>query len=346
MTRAETFISTHAIAHSLRDEYWREVTRPFCDTTLLAPDKGATLEGTMRIRHLGGLTLGSTTFNAQRYKRDPATIARSGLDHYLVHVLVAGSIHGDFDDRDVVAGPGGICFIDLARPYQCRVDAGERLAMTIPRASIDKVLGARDIHGLVLKAGNPMTRLLKDYLCGFHAVSGQLSTSEDVAALEALNALLSAGLVNATPIQHGPDSLLGQALRARVLDYIDQHLAQPELSPEQLMQRFRVSRAHLYRVFAELGGIAHIIKCKRLDAAYARIVDPRHAWHPVGQVAAHFGFRDMARFRKAFIARFGVAPDEASEKCRLTAPSTGGDNVLSSHFSAHDHGRGHGSRAA
>lgn len=337
MTRAETFISTQAIASSLRDEYWREVTRPFCDTTLLAPEKGATLEGTMRIRHLGELTLGSTTFNAQGYKRDPATIARSGLDHYLVHVLVAGSIHGDFDDRDVVAGPGGICFIDLARPYQCRVDAGKRLAMTIPRASIDKVLGVRDIHGLVLQPGKPMTRLLKDYLCGFHAVSGQLSASEDVAALEALTSLLSAGLANAAAIQNAPASVLGQALRARVLDYIDRHLAQPELGPELLMQRFRVSRAHLYRVFAELGGIAHVIKYKRLDAVYSRIVDPRHARQPVGQVAAHFGFRDMARFRKAFIARFGLAPDEACEKCRLAAAPADSNNVLSSHFSAHSH---------
>lgn len=335
MTLAETFISTDAIEPSLRNEYWREVTRPFCDTTPLSTAKQALLEGTMRIRHLGGLTLGATTFNAQHYKRDPATIARSGLDQYLVHVMVAGSIHGDFDKRDVVAGAGGICFIDLARPYQCQVDAGERLAMTIPRASIDKVLGARDIHGLVLDAHKPMTSLLRDYLCGFHAVSGQLSASEDVAALEALTALLSAGLVNAAPLQSGPESVLGQALRARVLAYIERHLAQPELGPALLMQRFRVSRAHLYRVFSELGGIAHVIKTKRLDAAYARIVDPRLAKHSVSQVAAYFGFQDMTRFRKAFIARFGVAPDEARERCRHAASPIDSNNVLSTHFSAH-----------
>lgn len=84
-----------------------------------------------------------------------------------------------------MAGPGEICFIDLARPYQCQVDAGERLVMAIPRASIGKILGAHDIHGLVLDARKPMTSLLKDYLCGFHAVSGLLSASEDVTALEA-----------------------------------------------------------------------------------------------------------------------------------------------------------------
>ncbi|MGE8637487.1 MAG: helix-turn-helix domain-containing protein [Achromobacter sp.] len=335
MALAETLISTDAIEPSLRNEYWREVTRPFCDTTPLSTAERATLEGTMRIRHLGGLTLGATTFNAQNYKRDLATIARSGLDHFLVHVVVAGSIHGDFDKRDVVAGPGEICFIDLARPYQCQVDAGERLVMTIPRASIGKILGARDIHGMVLDARKPMTSLLKNYLCGFHAVSGQLSASEDVAALEALTALLSAGLMNAEPIQQGPESVLGQALRARVLEYIERHLAQRELSPDLLMKRFRVSRAHLYRVFSELGGIASVIKSKRLDAAYARLVDPRLATHPVSQVAAHFGFLNMARFRRAFIARFGVAPDEAKAQCRHAASPIDSNNVLSSHFSAY-----------
>ncbi|WP_270996673.1 hypothetical protein, partial [Listeria seeligeri] len=119
-------------------------------------------------------------------------------------------------------------------------------AMTIPRAGINQALGARDLHGLVLQAGNPMTRLLKDYLCGFHAVSGQLSASEDAAALEALGTLLSAGLVTAAPVEHSPTSVLGQALRMRVLDYIDHQLTQPDLGPERLMQRFRVSRAHLY----------------------------------------------------------------------------------------------------
>lgn len=337
MTCSETFISTDAIEHSLRDEYWREVTRPFCDTTLDPTTGAATLEGTMRIRHLGGVTLGSTTFNAQRYKRDKATIARTGLDHYLVHVVAAGSIHGDFDGRDVVAAPGGICIIDLARPYACSVDAGERLATTIPRAGIDKLLGPRDVHGFVLDPGLPMTRLLADYLRGFHAVAGQLSTSEDGAAQEALTTLLSAGLSNTAPLDDGPQSVLGQAMRARALAYIDRHLADPELGPDLLVQRFRVSRAHLYRVFSDLGGIAQVIKTRRLDAAYAFLVDPRRPARPMSQIAADFGFRNIGRFRQAFLARFGLAPEDASGQGPHAASPLDSDNFLSTHFAAHSH---------
>ena len=86
MASTDILISTDAVEPALRNDYWREVTRPFCDTTPVADDKTATLEGTMRIRTVAGLTLGSTAFNAQRYKRDRWTIARSPIDLSLIHI--------------------------------------------------------------------------------------------------------------------------------------------------------------------------------------------------------------------------------------------------------------------
>lgn len=207
--------------------------------------------------------------------------------------------------------------------------------MTVPRAGIDTLLGARDLHGFVLTPELPMTRLLVDYLCGLHAVAAELSASEDVAVQDALTTLLAAGLSNATPIHDDPKSVLGQALRARALAFIDHHLGDPHLGPAQLMQRFRVSRAHLYRAFADLGGIANVIRNRRLDAAYARMVDPRSLAHPVTRIAADVGFRNVAVFRKAFMARFGVAPDEASEWGRHAASPSVNANGLSDHFAAH-----------
>lgn len=126
-------------------------------------------------------------------------------------------------------------------------------------------------------------------------------------------------------------------MRARALAYIDRHLADPELGPDLLVRRFRVSRAHLYRVFSDLGGIAQVIKARRLDAAYAFLVDPRRPARPVSQIAADFGFRTTARFRHAFIARFGVAPEDASGGSRNAASPVDSDNILSTHFAAHSH---------
>lgn len=338
MSCSETFFSTDTIAHSLRDEFWREITQPFCDTTLVARTGAATLEGSMRIRHLGGLTLGATAFNAQRYRRDKTRIARTGLDHYLVHVMAAGAIYGDFAGKSVRATEGSIFIIDLARPYDSQVDAGRRLATTVPRAGLERLLGARDLHGFSLPAGNAMTRLLVDYLCGFHTVVGQLSASEGVAAQDALITLLAAGLSNTPPAPDAPTSILGQALRARVLAFIDRHLMEADLGPDLLMQRFHVSRAHLYRAFVDQGGVVNVIRRKRLDAVYARLLDPRSTRRPMSRIANDFGFSDMGRFRKAFVARFGLQPDEARESGHHPSAASDDSNFLSRHFALHQKG--------
>ncbi|VVD81106.1 Transcriptional activator FeaR [Pandoraea iniqua] len=334
MASVDIRISTDLIEPSLRDDYWREVTRPFVETLRSTTANAPPLEGTMLIRTVGSMTLGSTKFNAQRYVRDKRTIAQGGLDDYLIHVLAAGSIHGDFAGKDVVAAPGGICVIDLARTYTCEVDAGVRMATTVPRASIEKLLGARDLHGFVLKAGQPLTRLLVDYIQGLHAISASLSASEDIAVQDALMTLLAAGLASAPPAHAEPKSVLGRALRERLLAFIESHLTHPDLGPELLIQRFRISRAHLYRAFADDGGIVGVIRNKRLSAAYRALLDPSRAARPTAGIATDFGFSDGGKFRKAFVASFGVTPDDVREQGQyMTLPAAGAGH-LSTHFAA------------
>ncbi|ALS65480.1 helix-turn-helix domain-containing protein [Pandoraea apista] len=334
MAYTDIRISTDAIEPSLRDEFWRDLTRPFCETLRSARADAGPLEGTMLIRHVAGLTLGSTKFNAQRYVRDKRTIAQGGLDHYLIHVLVAGSIRGNFAGRDVVAAPGSICVIDLARTYECDVDAGVRLATTVPRAGIETLLGSRDLHGFVLKPGLPITRLLVEYLRGLHAVSADLSASEDIAVQDALVTLLTAGLTSAPPAQAEPKSVLGRALRERLLAFIENHLGHPELGPALLAQRFRISRAHLYRAFAEDGGIVGVIRSRRLNASYRALLDPSKGTWTIAKIAADFGFPDAGKYRKAFAASFGLTPEDARAQGRFVAPPIDGAGQLSTHFAA------------
>ncbi|MFJ2993656.1 helix-turn-helix domain-containing protein [Pandoraea sp. NPDC087047] len=334
MANTDILISTDTIEPSLRDDFWREVTRPFCETQRSSASRAGPLEGSMLIRTVGAMTLGSTTFNAQRYVRDNRTILRSGLDDYLIHVVAAGSIRGDFAGRDVKATPGSICVIDLARPYACDVDDGIRLATTVPRASVDKRLGRRDLHGFVLAPGRPLTRLLVSYLQGLHDVSAHLSASEDIAVQDAFVTLLAAGLTQAAPAHAEPKSVLGRALRERLLAFIDTHLTHPELGPMLLMQRFRISRAHLYRAFADDGGIVRVIRNKRLNAAYKALIDPSGAARPTAGVASDYGFSDMTRFRKAFAASFGLTPDDARRQGYQAAPTMNDASPLSHHFAA------------
>lgn len=99
-------------------------------------------------------------------------------------------------------------------------------------------------------------------------------------------------------------------LRQRVLRYINQNLADPELSPRSIMQHFRLSHSHLYRAFEGDLGVARIIRNKRLDLAYRTIFLNKHKPLSIKELAFKCGFSPRSQFSVFFKERFGLAPNE------------------------------------
>ncbi len=79
------------------------------------------------------------------------------------------------------------------------------------------------------------------------------------------------------------------------------------------MQVFRLSRSHLYRAFASDGGVAKVIRDKRLDRAYRILVDRGDKPVSLKEIAYRCGFHDGTQFTHAFKARFNMTPRDARE---------------------------------
>ena len=67
-----------------------------------------------------------------------------------------------------------------------------------------------------------------------------------------------------------------------------------------------------YRAFEVEGGIAKIIRGKRLDRAYRILVDEPGRHVSLKEIAYRCGFHDGTQF-KAFKARFGMSPRDARD---------------------------------
>ncbi|AFQ52074.1 helix-turn-helix domain-containing protein [Burkholderia cepacia] len=90
------------------------------------------------------------------------------------------------------------------------------------------------------------------------------------------------------------------------------------------MCRFRISRAPLYRAFAEDGGVTRLIRNKRLDAAYLALRYQRGPARPIGAIAAEYGFSSSAQFLRAFRSHFGFTPSDAQRDGAMHAAASGG----------------------
>lgn len=306
----ETSISTDMVEDKLRNDFWRAVLKPMYEIPVDRDNRDYLFEGTIAARMLGSIQIGTTTFNTQHYARTPKIIAQGGLNHYLLQVITGGDLKGNFNGVDVVASQGDIVVIDLTQTLSSRADGGSRITVIIPREELEKIVGWRNLHGLVMRASNPITRLLFDYLRGLQAVSGELNVAEAHSAQEAMLTLLGAGIAGSESA--GAESLpINLPMRKRILAYIDDNLSNPLLGPHSIIQNFRVSRSHLYRAFDMDGGVAKVIRDKRLDRAY-RILVSQHG-KPVSfkEIAYRCGFHDGTQFTKAFKARFGMSPKDA-----------------------------------
>lgn len=324
----EVLVSTDLVEDSLRSDFWREVTRPFYETTPLPGSENPQLEGAIRSRQAVGLWFGSITFNAQRYNRDRRVIASSDLDQYLVAVVGGGGLSGDFAGASVTARSGDICVLDLAQPVQSDVTVGGMFSTLVPRQALAKATGYANLHGLVLKAHLPMTNLLTTYLGGLSGFGNQPSDDEAVAVQEALVTILAAALRGEQPDGSGDLRPLSMALRQRALDFIDSNIDNPDLSPDYILRRFHVSRAHLYRAFAEDGGISNVIRDRRLDAAFVELTRTDVVARLVTEIAFALGFTNVSHFLRRFRARFGLTPGEARRE-RGARPLT---SALQAHF--------------
>ncbi|MET2832665.1 helix-turn-helix domain-containing protein [Mesorhizobium shangrilense] len=307
-------LSTNLVQSDLRTEYWREITRPFFETTQHPEDSNSTLEGSLTSRAIGSLLIGPTSFNQQQYRRDRRIVLQGGLDQYLVQLFITGTLEGDCDGQSISVGPGDICAFDLARNFESRVHQGATISIMLPRARVDKAAGGRSLHGVVLKTGAPVTRLLADFIVSLSDVSAEMERADALAMEEAAIDLLASGLARHVPYGATGDPALAQVLRRRVLDFIDANLTEPELGPALLMRRFRVSRAHLYRVFAVDGGVAKVVKERRLDAACRELMHIGGSARSIIEIAHGLGFSSSSQFLRAFRARFDMTPSDVRQQ--------------------------------
>jgi AraC-like DNA-binding protein len=220
--------------------------------------------------------------------------------------LVAGELSVTQGDRTVRLSPGDFVFYTAAQRYRITAPGHhEFLVARIPTTSITlrhdafaRVV-ASDLSGL------PSAGVLRGMLDALARPDTVPTPSAGAHLCEALVAAAHAVIADARP----SGTATAMSLFTTLVLWIEDHLAEPELSADRLAATHYLSTRYIRRVFAANGvTVTAVIRQRRLERIRDELVDPRRVRQPVATIAARWGFPDPAVFSRAFRRHFGVSP--------------------------------------
>jgi AraC-like DNA-binding protein len=231
-------------------------------------------------------------------------IAR-GPDQLLVLLQTEGSVETDYGGRRACREAGDVEIIDYARPFRSAATDYANLIIVLPRENVPAAFLALEPHGLIFPHGSSAARLIGAAIQEFYAQADRLTVSEAEAAIEGIVALTT-GCARARLA--GDEAERVKSRRKTAFDYIDAHLGDERLGPDEIAKAARVSRASLYRLLATEGGIRAVLLNRRLDNALRLLLADSKDKHSLTEVAKRCGFGGTSQFSRAFRARFGLPP--------------------------------------
>ena len=244
---------------------------------------------------------------------------RDGASVFLVAVL-EGTIRYWSGGRTVEGRNRSMHVLSSAEPVRFAVPEPSRLLrVTVPsaflpqgvRAATSRTVG--EVPATRVTAG--LTSLVEEVL----DPSGGGAASP---AARAVRALAVATLEDSVP------ETTEQDLRGQILEHIERHLDDPDLSPQTIATAFGISLRWVHAVFNLDGAsVARHIRERRLDVVAAQLQRDRR-FPRIGALAEQSGFGARDQLTRAFKARYGMTIAEYAERASAgRAPAPRGDSV-------------------
>jgi AraC-like DNA-binding protein len=318
------YFATESLDPGIRYEAWRNLVSAVFEPRPALPAESGLSVRAMSV-DLGGLLVVGVHAEAQDFIRTRRLIALESLDHYLIQVYSRGVCRGDYGDLRNTVRPGDIKIVDLSRPFVTSNTDFDNITMTIPRNALAPLLARPDaLHGTVLPRENPRAAVLASHIRQVFEHARALM-AEDAGAMGVATVRLVAACLGSNP-RARDEARAGHAAvsLSLVRDFIEQNLTSANLNPSMVAERFRMSRAQLYRLFPMDGGVAAYIRARRLRACYLAITGRHTGKVPIGAIAFRYGFGSEAHFSRAFRGFFGISPTEARSTGQAASRPFGG----------------------
>jgi AraC-like DNA-binding protein len=287
-----------------RSDRWRhELAHAFADLHAETHDDGLP-EGKLAGALFDDVGVFDIRGSTQLVRRSPRTARREPLDLLKICLMLRGSATVDQDRRHIALDTGEFAVYDTGRPYELVLTGPWRCAvMTVPRHTL--TLPAGSMEHAVGTASGP-GNVFASYLRATLSQRDELGSGNGARLGEAAVSLLTVALTGGSR-RGNPTALL----RARVTDYVRQHLDDPGLSPATVAAALRMSPRSLHRLFEEEENtFSRYVRKSRLEAIRRDLGDPLLRDRGIAVLAARRGVTDQSWLSRAFRAEYGLSPSQ------------------------------------
>ncbi|MGV9541489.1 AraC-like ligand-binding domain-containing protein [Nocardia beijingensis] len=300
---------TDCVAPADRLEHWRElVSQAFVPLAASATDATG-FTGRLQVSALGSTIVSRVNAGPHTVRRSKSLIAHSERGYYKLGLQLRGEAILVQGGREAVLGPGDLALYDTDLPYTLGFEAATdmavfmfpserlRLSAEARRHILARRIGRRDDLGALVTP--LLTRLVEQN--GRDRPHAALTIAE--AVVDLLAALLADDFGAPQPRSH-------RALLVQAKSFIDDNLADPDLTPDRVAAAVHISTRYLQKLFSADGqGVAGWIRRRRLEQCRRELAGTA-AIPSVAAVGRKWGFFDAAHFSRIFKAQFGISPGE------------------------------------
>ncbi|MGJ4940322.1 helix-turn-helix domain-containing protein [Bradyrhizobium sp. HKCCYLS1011] len=234
-------------------------------------------------------------------------IANSDQDLCFVNLQLEGVGRYMQRGHEQVCGPGDLAFVDTTEPFEIANAWDFQLfCFAVPRHLLPAHFSDRPRLSLSATAlGRALSRTLADYseLClnaQTHSKLAELGAAHLVDLISHATGVLA----------EAPPTPKGSVLLSMMLDHIDRHSGDPQLSAATLARKFRCSVRYVHRVFSTTGrSVAEHVNGRRIIACTRDLLDHSHN-RTIAEIAFAAGFQDISHFNRLFKRSNGATPSE------------------------------------
>ena len=267
-------------------------------------------EASIKIRDVGGISIGHLCHNASEIGHDKRARTEGRCGQMMFLMQLSGRTVISQGQTETEIGPNALAIIDTDRPFVSRFDGPTRqLAAYLPSAELMTRCSANTFARPRTWSGRDgIGGLARSTLVTMARSADRLDASDAGHARQMLVGLIKHMVERDRTSPQDPDRNLPDA---RIRAFIDAHLADPDLGPQQIASGCGISLRRLHRSFVNYPwSVCGWIRHRRLVRCREDLVDRAQDRMSITQVAFRWGFNDAAHFSRSFRDAYQQSPRE------------------------------------